>query len=216
MSKIGDMWKTLLSKLGLSKQPALMQGEEIPDGADKNEFSTRVKNIQISPEQQQMQEKETAKKAAYNCLAEMVVNQEFDDKTFLNMSMNKGMHRLQVEKRYVDYGHGEEVPVSDSIIRVYREIQRTMYEKTKFIAGYGLAHDAELEQLISGKNLNLGDILMEGGEKISTKVLSDFQNQGHSITEFNSYSDEGLAKTTMKNAIVKAFNDYIQEKGYNR
>ena len=44
MSKIGDMWKTLLSKLGLSKQPALMEGEEILNGADKNKFNARVKN----------------------------------------------------------------------------------------------------------------------------------------------------------------------------
>jgi hypothetical protein len=54
-------------------------------------------------------------------------------------------------------------------------------------------------------------VLIQSGEKISNKILNNFQNQGYSISYFNSDTNKPLAEETMKNAIMKTFNNHIQE-----
>ena len=216
MSWIGDKINKLFEAIGKKRTPLLEAGERKtidPEGR-RGRFLTEVQQIALSDQEQAIKEAELAEKAAYNCLAEMVARQLFDDRTHLGESMEKGMHRLQVEDHYMGYGHGKQVPVSDAIIRVYREIQRVMHETPDFSSGYGIVKKAELQQLLESKNLNLQDVLSKSGKDISAKILADFQAEGQSMSNFNSDYDELVARAKMKNAIMKAFQEYINEMEY--
>ena len=215
MSWIGDQIRKALAWIGIDVQdkPLLEAGKgKMPDlGEKRAAFYADIQKTEVSEQMRAIQEAELAEKAAYNCLAEMVARQLFDDRTHLGESMEKGMHRLQVEDHYMGYGHGKQVPVSDSIIRVYREIQRVMHETPDFSSGYGIVKKAELQQLLESKNLNLQDVLSKSGKDISAKILADFQAEGQSMSNFNSDYDELVARAKMKNAIMKAFQEYINE-----
>lgn len=214
MSWLGDKINQLLEAIGKKRTPLLEagKGEEVELKGKRTEFVTGVQEAAILSEQERaIQEAELAEKAAYNCLADMVAKQKFDDETHLGESMQKGMHRLQVEDHYMGYGHGKQVPVSDAIIRVYREIQRVMHETTDFSPGYGTVKNTELQQLLESKNLKLQDVLSKSGKSISARISQDFTTKGGSMQDFNSYDDEPLARQTMRNSIMRVFTDYINE-----
>ena len=212
MSWIGDQIRKALAWIGIDVQdkPLLEAGKgKMPDlGEKRAAFYADIQNTEVSEQMRAIQEAELAEKAAYNCLADMVANKQFDDRTHLGESMEKGMHRLQVEDHYIGYGHGKQVPVPDGIIRVFREIQRVMDETQDSYTGYGIE---QLQQLLANKNLNLQDVLRKSGKDISAKILADFQAEGQSMSDFNSDYDEPLARAKMKNAIMKAFQEYINE-----
>lgn len=194
MSRIGDALKSAFRK----NAPETVNDEPVAatPKSDLPTFNDTLASQTIGSEYNP----ELAKLAAYNCLANMVANNRFHDDPSKVIAKHpeesriKGMHRLQVEDAFVDYGHGREVPVTDEEIRVYREIQGAMN---------GVALD--------NKGTDLLNVLSKGGKNIVAKVIDEFKKGQHSFVEFNSYYDAPLAKDFIHNIIKKEIASYIEK-----
>ena len=194
---IWEKFKNFINKfVGKSSQNLLSEGQTNNTNNARSDLINRLGETQLSPEQVQMREEELSEKAAYNCLAQMVSKSKFNNQEHRGESMEKTMYRLQAEDFYKDYGHGNEIPVSDNTLRIFVEIQRNYNQ---------------LNAICSENKMDLLQVLMKDGKRISMEIENAFTQNKGSFIGFNSDYDEQVNSQIMSNAIKKTLQNYVEE-----
>lgn len=220
-----DKLKEFMNKIFGRKVPQLPEGnpniqisEQQNSEHDAFVYSMQ-QQAQLSPEEIAERDSKLAKTAAYNCLADMVVNAQFNDKKHLGMSFEKSQFRLQLEEQYKDYGHGSEISESmipETHIKVAREIQRSLSRRTKFVEGYGLVQDNTLSNFLSNNGLDLKTILSQNNGAILEQISNRFMSAGHHFTDFNFMDVRDTAIETMHQSLMQALEAHVQEQQYGK
>lgn len=217
--KLLDILKNLKDRIFGIKTKQLSEGNELVSEASTSTHDEFVSSVQLSPQEQAEQNSKLAKTAAYNCLANMVANLQFDDKKFFGDSLQKSQFRLQLEESYKNYGHGSEVSesmVPENHIKVAREIQRSLSERTKFVDGYGLMQDTDFTNFLGKNKIDLENILAKNNGAFLEQISNRFMSTGHSFIDFNTMDTRVSAIDSMHQSIMQTFEAHVQEQQYDR
>lgn len=215
-----DKLREFINKMFGSQTPRLSEGNAGHTTPGHDAFVDTMRQQAVpSLEEKAANEKALAKTAAYNCLADMVVNSQFDDKKYLGISFEKSQFRLQLEENYKNYGHGAEVSesvVPETHIKVAREIQRSLFGTTKFVEGSGLVQDNTLSNFLATNNLDLKTVLSQNNGAILEQISNRFMSTGHHFTDFNLMDSRRSAIEAMHQSVMQALEAYVQNQQYNR